>query len=186
MEKALTTKIRSLGYSSYEIKVMIYALKTILYEASKFVILALFFAWLQKFSEFLSAFVCLMAVRSRSGGIHLKHYWSCFLITFLAFFSAVLLLPLFLHPTRLFMTAVLILCMITAYRTGPIPSVSRPKPDNIRLRSFRQQTAVIIGIFAVLVLLIGENPYIESGFFMILFQSAQLLIAKRIQGGDTL
>lgn len=178
MEKALTQKIDALGYSSYEIRLMQYAVKTVLYEASKFIVMALFFAWHGEFPQFLCAFFCLMAVRSRSGGIHLKSYWSCFLMTFAAFYFSVVLMPFLCHPTAPVMTAVLVICMAVTYRSGPVLSVSRPKPDGIRLQAFKQQTAAMIGIYIVLIFLIGQNVYLECGFWIIVFQSVQLSIAK--------
>lgn len=178
MEKIFQQKILSLGYTDYESRVMIYAVKAILYEVSKFIILAIFFALQNKLLHFLVAAACLMAVRTRSGGIHLKHYISCFLMTFFAFYVSILLLPAFLHPSKYGMTAVLVLCMALTYQSGPVLSVSRPKPDGIRIKALKQETAVVIGIFAILVVLIGENSYLESGFWIILFQSVQLLIAK--------
>ena len=165
MEKIFQQKVLSLGYTDYESRVMIYAVKAILYEVSKFIILAIFFALQNKLLHFLVAAACLMAVRTRSGGIHLKHYISCFLMTFFAFYVSILLFPAFLHPSKYGMTAVLVLCMALTYQSGPVLAVSRPKPDGIR-------------IFAILVVLIGENSYLESGFWIILFQSVQLLIAK--------
>lgn len=180
MEKILKQKIHTLGlgYTDYEIRVMIYAIKTILYEASKFIILAFFFAIQDRFPQFLVATICLMAVRSRSGGIHLKHYLSCFLMTFIAYYISVTLFPMLFHPSKYIMLAVLILCMVITYQSGPVLAVSRPKPDGIKVKAFKEQTATVIGMFAVLVVLIGENSYLESGFWIIVFQSVQLFIAK--------
>ena len=75
------------GYSSYDIAMVKYVLTSIFYEFSKLIIFGIFFGFLGYFKSFLVSLILLLFLRINIGGIHCKHYITCFLLTFVVLFS---------------------------------------------------------------------------------------------------
>ena len=82
------------GYSSYDIAMVKYVLTSIFYEFSKLIIFGIFFGFLGYFKSFLVSLILLLFLRINIGGIHCKHYITCFLLTFVVLFSSIILLPI--------------------------------------------------------------------------------------------
>ena len=88
-DKSLEQIQSSYQFTDLEMAKMDYTLKVFAYELSKLVFFFVFFAVIGKFSEFAVCLVALLPFRWISGGIHLKHYWSCFIFSF-CFFAVIL------------------------------------------------------------------------------------------------
>ena len=84
-DKSLEQIQSSYQFTDLEMAKMDYTLKVFAYELSKLVFFFVFFAVIGKFSEFAVCLVALLPFRWISGGIHLKHYWSCFIFSFCFF-----------------------------------------------------------------------------------------------------
>ena len=81
-DKSLEQIQSSYQFTDLEMAKMDYTLKVFAYELSKLVFFFVFFAVIGKFSEFAVCLIALLPFRWISGGIHLKHYWSCFIFSF--------------------------------------------------------------------------------------------------------
>lgn len=165
------------GYSDFQIAQIRYALLCILSEASKLLILGVFFYCMNKFSLFLWAAIVLCTLRTVTGGLHYKHYWSCLLMTFLFFFFGILVLPLI--PLRMY-GHILLLCVCIGinYQYAPIVSSYRPVPDGVSIQKSKMQSFVFITIYTFLLFIIPENPYFMVGSWIIILQSLQLFAAN--------
>ena len=170
------------GYSSYDIAMVKYVLTSIFYEFSKLIIFGIFFGFLGYFESFLVSLILLLFLRINIGGIHCKHYITCFLLTFVVLFSSIILLPKLLFVAPILIISICTICMIINYKIGPIASPFRPSPDSILIKKCQNTGFVIIFIFIIFVSFFHEfslfATYFQVGFWTIVLHTAQLFIAK--------
>lgn len=168
------------GYSDFQIAQIKYALLCILSESSKLIILGIFFYNMDKFSLYLWATIVLCTLRTATGGLHYNHYWSCLLMTFLFFFAGILILPML--PLMMYGHILLLgVCIGINYRYAPIVSSYRPIPDGVSVKRSKMQSFVFITIYALLMFIIPENPFLTVGSWIIILQSLQLFVANLLQ-----
>lgn len=171
------------GYSDLEIKRIQYALKVIFGDISKLCILFLFFFAIGKTAEYWTSVFVLLTIRSFSGGIHMKHYWSCLLFSFLVFYVSACLLPMIPLPSYM-IPLVICACDIIMYMIGPIPSTYRPVISEQAWKKFRLKTLVIITAYGLLALLFPYFRYFDIVVWTIVVQTLQLIITNFIQKGE--
>lgn len=164
-------------YTEFQIKQLRYFFLCILSESSKIVLMGLFFYFTGHIKEFLFATIVLCILRSCTGGIHLKHYITCFMMSFGFLFLGVSILPI-IPTNRLIQMLLLLLCIAANEYAAPVVSCYRPVPDGLRIRKSKIKAAVIISLYIVILYIIPENPYTTAGFWIIILQSAQLVAAK--------
>lgn len=168
------------GYSDFQIAQIRYALLSILSETSKLVIMGIFFYYTGNLSHYLWATIVLCTLRTATGGLHYNHYWSCLLMTFLFFFTGILLLPML--PLIMYGHIILLcLCIGINYRYAPIVSSYRPIPDGVSIQKSKMQSFIFITIYALFMFIIPENPYLTVGSWIIILQSLQLFVANLLQ-----
>lgn len=170
------------GYTSYELALVKYALVSILSELSKLFILGIFFYLTNHFTEFIFSMVLLFLLRLNIGGLHCKHYITCFLLTFIVSYSSVTLLPKICSVSPTVMIIFSVIDMIICFAIGPIASPFRPTPDNLRLKRCRYIGLIVFCIFIFFVSIFQTNVaffnYLQVGFWTITLHTAQMLIAK--------
>lgn len=178
--KTYTMLSEEFHFTDYQIKLIRYRLLSLVSEVSKTLIMGILFYQLGYFAEYLFAVTVLLFLRTRTGGIHLKHYTTCLLTTAGGIFSAVCVLPL-VPVTKPVQLLLLFLCFAGIAYAAPVVSCYRPEPDGISIRKSKVQATVIICIYAALLYVIPENPLMTVGFWIIILQSAQLVVAKFIK-----
>ena len=167
-------------FTSFQIKLLRYRFLTILSESSKILLMGIFFFCLGYFKEYLFATAVLILLRTCTGGIHLKHYMTCFFMSFTFLYAAVCILPL-IPVIKLLQMCLLLLCFAGNVYAAPVVSCYRPTPDGIRIRKSKIQATVIICIYTILLYVIPENPLMTAGFWIIILQSIQLVATKLMQ-----
>lgn len=166
----------NLGFSEYETAQIRHFINTILSEISKLILIGLFFGLQGKLAIFAAAAVLLCVLRSFTGGLHMEHYLTCLITSFVIFFTAIdILLPIQL-PKQVQMP-VLAACILLNLRFAPVVSRHRPVPGKARIRKSRIESLVLIALFSLLLYTLPSNQYISVGFWIILLQSAQLAAA---------
>lgn len=168
------------GYTDFQISQIRYALLSILSEISKLFIMGLFFYFTGNLVSYLLAAVVLCTLRTATGGLHYKHYWSCLIMSFLFFFTGVMILPAFPLPDYIHL-ALLCLCILLNYKYAPIVSSYRPIPDGVLIKKAKTQSFLIISLYAILIFIIPQNPYLPVGSWIIILQSLQLLAANLLE-----
>lgn len=74
----------------------------------------------------------------------------------------------------------LLLCVIVNYLLAPIVSCYHPLPNKIQIQKSKRQSFIIIIIYAGAIFVIPTNLYITTGFWIIMLQSFQLILAKKL------
>ncbi|MCH5266173.1 MAG: accessory gene regulator B family protein [Lachnospiraceae bacterium] len=172
------------GYTDFQIGQIRYTVMSILSEVSKLMIIGGFFLLADRFLVFLTAALLLCLLRTCTGGLHFKHYISCFLVSF-CILSACVFLPAWVPVNRNLMLILSGGCALCNYRLAPVVSSYRPTPSEALVRKSRRQSAGIILFYTVLALFLPFNQYIVTGFWTILLHSIQLAAAKIWKRRDT-
>lgn len=164
-------------FTNYQIKVIRYRVLSLLAETSKTLIMGTFFYYLGYLPEFLFAVLVLLILRTCTGGLHMKHYASCLFVTTAGLYTAICILPL-IPVITLVQLLLLLLCLAGNMYAAPVVSCYRPEPDGISIKKSKIQATGIICTYAAILYVIPEHPLITVGFWIIILQSAQLIVAK--------
>lgn len=167
----------SYGYTDFQIAQIRYTLLSILSELSKLIMMGCFFYFTKHLPEFVLAAVVLCVLRTATGGLHFQHYWSCLLMSLAVFFTGIQVLPL-LPVTKHLHILMLGICIWLNYRYAPIASSYRPVPNGVLVRKAKVQSFLLITVYAVLLFIIPDNPYLPVGSWIIILQSLQLYVAN--------
>ena len=162
-DKSLEQIQSSYQFTDLEMAKMDYTLKVFAYELSKLVFFFVFFAVIGKFSEFAVCLVALLPFRWISGGIHLKHYWSCFIFSF-CFFAVISNLLLFF--------------------IGPVPSAKRKVMTKKQYTNKRFLSSLILLVYTILYFALQNVPHRSVVFWSIILQIIQLICAKLTRKGE--
>lgn len=165
-----------------EQKIIIFKLKGISYDLSKFIVMCLFFYFTGYLSEYLFAAMISVPLRTQSGGIHFKHYWSCFLFSF-GYFTVIIygLCRIVLPFTVLILF--MAICSLVNFGLSPIQAATRPPLPAAEQHTIKQKTFMLTVYCALIVLLFYHSPLAAVGYWTIILHSLQLLIAYFIRKG---
>ena len=161
--------------SNYQIAQLVFLAKTLASEISKMLIMAvLFYKYLPLY--FFALFIMLI-LRSYTGGIHFYTYIGCLVTTTIFLLLGIIVLPNIAIPLniKLFL---LLLCIITCYRIGPIPSKYRPAYGAQFLRKCKLIVSASICIYTFVLYIVPDSKYMIVGFWIIILHTLQLIIAK--------
>lgn len=164
-----------------EMVVFRYLVLSFLSETSKLLILTLLFY--QKIEIFLFSVLVLYLLRSATGGMHCKRYWSCFLVSFSYLFLCIDVLPMIVLPKSAMLGILLICCVITYY-IGPVVSKDRPQPTSQQCQKRKVQVFIVIFFYMILMYILPESSYVISGFWIVVLHAIQLSLAElKAKGG---
>jgi len=169
-------------FTPYELELLRYFYLCIAYEGSKFIVMLFFFRTLHLQNEFLTEIFVLLTLRNFYGGIHFKHYLSCFAFTF-GFIATGQLLAQYYYLSNVTQIIILLLAFIILCIIKPIASSNRPP------LSEKQETIYHICGISILLLHIGffisykTFPYRNICFGVIVLHTLQLIVAKSFMKG---
>lgn len=123
---------------------------TVALEVGVFILYCIFFVILNHmFWEGLLFFILFFPLRSYAGGLHLKHFWSCIILSCLTFSGVLLTMNMVWLPKEVLLgLLILLVCMV--YKTYPVDDINRKveQAENIVFKSKLRR-------FLVLDLLLG-------------------------------
>ncbi len=169
-------------YSDFQIGQIKYTVTSILSEVSKMILMGIFFAFTDHLVLYIYAVAVLLSLRTCTGGLHMKHYISCFLVSFALLYCGIILLPMISLARPIYFVGLLLCICINEY-CAPVVSSYRPTPDGFRIKKAKKQALIVITAYALIMHVCPLNSYMITGFWMICLQSFQLLIAKVIRKG---
>lgn len=79
----------------------------------------------------------------------------------------------------------LTVCIMSCYSIGPVLSKYRTHFPRKQLYFCRNITCLNIFMYALILYIIPENPYLTAGVWMIILHSLQLFVAKIQKKGET-
>lgn len=174
----LKEKIQSeYGFTNFQMGQIRYTLECISSETSKLLLMGIYFGMIHKLSIYAFAILVLILLRTCTGGLHFKHYTSCLMFTFAFLFLGINVLSA-IPVSKLYMLVCLFICLIANYYFAPIVSSYRPTPNGIRVKKSKLQACTIITAYVVFLYVCPSNPYSTVGFWIIMLQSFQLVVAK--------
>jgi len=171
-----------------EIPKINFAIKSILSESSKFIIMFIIFFMLGKENYFLLSFLILSPIRAYSGGIHFYTYRACLVFSMLVFFITSYLTPKYIGQVPLIIHSILsILSLIIIYIKSPQVSKYRKKmrmytDPKIILRRKLISTFLTLLFLCTSFFLFKGTVYMNCAITTIFVQAIQLIPASRING----
>ena len=170
------------GYTDYQIKLIKFALTAIFYEVSKLLIFMVYFFATGKILEFFFALVPMLPLRTKTGGLHCKKYWSCFLVSFAYFYSVINVLPVIINVHPLAIYPVLLVCAIVDYMIGPISLKEKAALNNKNIVSKAKiQSFQVVFFVAVLIFIFQDSRYLIVSFWTVVLHTIQLSITKMLK-----
>lgn len=162
--------------NDYDKSIINFYIRGTLSDLSKTFLLFLIFYFLNLHQELLCGVFFLMLFRVFSGGIHCSTYFSCFLLSFAVLSSGVFMgLNMFLSKGG--MIPLCILCSIIIICLSPVMSSSRPKLTSRELIITKIKLSIILMGFALTIVFLDTNSYINIGFWILIIHTVQLAVA---------
>lgn len=169
-------------FTTYEIELLRYVFLCIAYEGSKFIIMLFLFMTLHLQNEFLTEIFVLLTLRNFYGGLHFKHYISCFAFTF-CFIATGLLLAHYVFLNKTAQMIMLLLALVTSCIIRPIASSSRP-PLSKKQENIYQLCGISILLLHIIFFISCKTfPYRNICFWVIVLHTLQLIVAKTFMKG---
>lgn len=169
-------------FTPYQISTIEYFFRCVISEISKLAVMLLIY-FIFGISDRLVCVLCfLLPIRCFTGGIHMKHYWSCFGLTFgIVLLSSIILpgyVPLYfeLHSCIL----LLLVCLFIMLAAGPVPSSNRPFPKEALIIKSKKATCILMVIAMAVIAFYWNHSIAAIGFWTIMLQTLQLIIGKII------
>lgn len=169
---------KNMNLTVREQKLFVYYLKCILYDVSKLVLFLFIFSLLHLLPEFLLTFVVQFPLRTISGGLHFRHYWSCFAFSLVYLFLIIALGSKILIPFKIGVV-LLLLCVIVIYQIGQVRSPSRPSLSDAELLHRRRAALVAAGCEVLIAVLVYQTALAPIIYWSIILHTLQLIIGKR-------
>ncbi len=181
MEMILDKLQSSYSLSDRDRACLKFSLTGLFYDLSKILIFFLFFLYMGKTTVFLFDMTLLILLRGNQGGLHLKHYATCFLFSLGVLIFSIYLMPGLLVVPKPAMLVALMVCMLINYCIGPVRNPKCHIEDNSFFARIQANIFMIVFIYAVILYLFPVNYLLTTGFWIIIFHSIQLAIAKSLQ-----
>jgi len=167
--------------TNYQVAQIFFLFKTLGSELSKMILMGILFH--SKFSLYLFALFIMVFLRSSMGGLHFYTYVSCLAAS--VFFLWLPLYPLSYItvglPLRLL---TLFVCILICNIIGPIISKYRPDVCKELFPRCKKFVTIFIIFYAALMYIIPENQYLTVGYWVIILNSLQLIVAKIRKKGE--
>lgn len=168
-----------LGYTlnKRELALLKFSYKALFYDLSKILVLFFIALFFDKTAFFVLDMFLLILLRSNHGGIHLKHYWSCFFMSFFIL-AASIALPDYVVLSKVGILFLLFVCIMINYFIGPVYSKQIKSASKSIFAKSQLSSFLIVFVYLVIQYLLPASDLLASGFWVIMFQTLQLIFAK--------
>lgn len=188
MEAALNKIQAEYNLSEREKRLLQFSFLGILYDLSKFVMFLIFFACIHQIPAFLFNVLILILLRTNQGGLHLKHYLSCFVFSFLYLFLAICILPAVIAISLTAGLCILFVCMVINYIAGPQKNkkIYSDLKDPYNVKKSKINSFIICLIYMILFFIFSNTNLMQQGLWIIVFHTIQIVITilKKYRKGD--
>ena len=178
MEKFLKEQYE---FSDYQIAQLQYVAKTVASELSKLLIMGFLFR--RQLGIYIAAVSLMLLLRTSTGGLHCKKYFSCFLMSFSFIFLCLSVLPNIPAP-KVIQLPLLFICMLLNYYIGPVTSAVHRPLDEEHINRSKKHVLLTIFFYLTISYIAPENPYCTAGFWVVILHTLQLIAAKIKKKGE--
>ena len=161
----------------YKKQLVKYLFQCVISEVSKIILFGIIFFRFDFFKEYVFALILLILLRTNGGGLHFKHYVSCFLMSFFVLASSILLGKTVVLP-NFAAYIILSLCILLAYKCVPVVSSNWPPASEKLIKKAKRNSTLILFIYLIMICIIPMNQYWNIGIWIIVIHICQLLVAK--------
>ena len=164
-------------YDEDDIDVIRYGLEAFLWEIEKLVYMAVIFALLGFWWQFLACTVAVMTIRPMAGGFHASTAWRCFWITLLGFVLAILVLPL-IALNNMLIVFLGVFSLASTIIAAPLRSDQMERVVNKDKDKLKKAIAIVVTAIWFMVLFLYQGHFLVSTvIWIIVLQNFQLIIA---------
>lgn len=163
--------------AAYKKQLIKYLFQCIISEGSKILLFSVIFLKVGLIKEFCFALFLLILLRTNGGGLHFKHYISCFAVSFLVLSGSILLAIKFPFP-NLASGITLVACIMLGYWCVPVVSANRPPANEVLIKKSKRNTVLVIFAYLILICIVPANRYTNIGVWIVVIHICQLLLAK--------
>ena len=184
MEAALDRIQFKYGLTNRERKLLQFSFVGIIYDSTKFLMLFIFFACIEQVPLFLFDTFILILLRTNQGGMHLKHYFTCFIFSFIYLFSAICILPALFPPiTRIYGLCILFICILINYFAGPQKNIKiyTALKENNNILKIKKKNAYICFTYMLLFFIFSDVSLFQDGIWIFILHTIQIVLSKIIK-----
>ena len=163
----------------YKKQLIKYFFQCVLSETSKIILFGIIFTRFHLFKEYIFALILLILLRTNGGGLHFKHYSSCFIMS-LTVLGLSILLGKTVCLSSFIICIILLTSIILAYKLVPVVSSNRPPADNKPIKKSNKNTCLIVIMYFLSMCLVPINQYLNIGIWIIVIDICHLLLAKLV------
>jgi accessory gene regulator B len=156
-----------------------YSLEVLINTFLKLFMVFIAFLLIGKSLEFFYILLCVIGLRSFSGGLHFESFTGCVAFT-LIYFIGTLILSHLLPTTDLLIYMTCFIAFIITLLFAPVISPKRPKYPNKKIRRFKMASLIFIIIYLGAYMVIGEHAFFEVTVWGLIIHIIQLFIGKGV------
>lgn len=180
ISKKYVTLAEQYGNYSYEqCEKMKYALKVMLNEGEKVLLLCIIFAMLGECKAFLFSLCVVLSIRVTMGGMHRRTFWGCFFFSF-GFFLSVIIMGRYFSISKGILVGLYILYVIYILLRAPIPSKVRPIASEKRRKKLKGCSILVISIWTSVGMFFQNDQWEKYLGWTLLLQMIEILV---VEGG---
>lgn len=162
------------GLSNYQLAQLRFVFKTLFSEISKFLIMLILFR--EKLPLFLCTVALLCLIRITSGGFHCNTYISCLIFSVSYMILCIYILPQ-LYFEKIVRFAFMVVCIFINYLFAPVSSAKHVPLSSSAQHKYKLLSTAILTFYLIIMLIIPDNQFFITGFWVIILHTVQLLMA---------
>ena len=166
------------NYTDFETAVLKYVFTVFFGELGKIVAIGCMFY--NCYTLYLLCVLLLGLLRPATGGIHCKTYRGCLIASGVYFVACIYFLP-YIEVSHIIRIGILMLCMVMNLIIGPVVSKNHKPLSEKAVKRLLIHSFAVVSCFTIFTFI---NPYHEfavSGFWIVVLNTLQLMIAKIIR-----
>lgn len=178
MEAALDRIQFKYSLTDRQRKLLQFSFIGIIYDSTKFLMLFIFFACIEQVPAYIFCSLLLILLRSNQGGLHLKHYTSCFVLSFFYLFSAIAIFPdIFTDIPQSVGLIILFICMLINYSAGPQKNkkIYSYLKDPSAVKKSKLNSFIICILYMLTYFIFSDIPLFQQGFWIIVLHTIQIV-----------
>ena len=170
------------NYNYEQCERMKYALKVLLNEGEKVLLLGIIFAMLGEYKAFLFSLCVVLSIRVTMGGMHRRTFWGCFFFSF-GFFLSVIIMGRYFSISKGILVGLYIVYVIYILLRAPIPSKVRPIASEARRKKLKGYSILVISIWTSACMFFPTMQWEKYLGWTLLLQMIEILV---VEGGKYL